>query len=254
MRSWLSSSGASVLSDKRSDTFSGAGSFNGGAPGVIHLVAGQAYYIEADHREGTGGDHIEVTFKIGTSPDPLNSTAPLLTGPLISANAIDGGTLSITNAPQSVTVTNGGTATFSVGIQSSSTSIRYQWQRNEADIAGATQSSYTTPAATSADNQARYRVVVTIPGAASVTSAAATLTVGGQITPTAVTIKNMQIAGGNFSLTFASQNGVHYSIEYKTALSDATWQSLPSVTGTGNDVTVTDAVTGSTRFYRVGAQ
>src|SRR5207245_4736395 len=54
--------------------------------------------------------------------------------------------------------------------------LTYQWQKNGADIPGATSSSYTTPATTSADSGAMFRVVITN-SAGSATSNSATLTV-----------------------------------------------------------------------------
>jgi hypothetical protein len=54
--------------------------------------------------------------------------------------------------------------------------LAYQWRRNGTDIAGATASSYTTPATTLADNGAQFTVVVSN-AAGAVTSSAATLTV-----------------------------------------------------------------------------
>ena len=54
--------------------------------------------------------------------------------------------------------------------------LRYQWQMNGADLAGATSNWFTVPATTPADNAATFRCVVTN-GSGSATSAAATLTV-----------------------------------------------------------------------------
>src|SRR5205823_14787987 len=51
-----------------------------------------------------------------------------------------------------------------------------QWQKNSTAISGATSASYNTPAMTSADNGAQFRVVVSNV-AGNVTSNAATLTV-----------------------------------------------------------------------------
>src|SRR5437016_11435346 len=73
------------------------------------------------------------------------------------------------------TVSVGQTATFSVGA-AGTPPLTYQWQKNGADIPGATSSSYTTPATTSADSGAVFRVVVSNT-AGSVTSNSATLTV-----------------------------------------------------------------------------
>jgi hypothetical protein len=81
----------------------------------------------------------------------------------------------LTAQPQPASVGVGQTATFTVAA-SGTAPLAYQWRRNGADIAGATAASYTTPAATAADNGAVFAVVVSNP-AGSVTSADATLAV-----------------------------------------------------------------------------
>jgi hypothetical protein len=65
------------------------------------------------------------------------------------------------------------------------TPLSYQWQRNGSNIAKANSSTYTTGAASTADNGARFRCIVTN-FAGSVTSNEATLTVttGGNTAPT----------------------------------------------------------------------
>jgi hypothetical protein len=82
---------------------------------------------------------------------------------------------SIMTQPASETVNVGQTATFTV-VATGAAPLSYQWQKNQVNIAGATSASYTTPAATSADNGTTFRVIVTNP-VTSVTSNAATLTV-----------------------------------------------------------------------------
>ena len=84
------------------------------------------------------------------------------------------GTPSITTHPSSQTVAPGATVTFSVRA-SGPAPITYQWQRNGANISGATGQDYAFIAAT-ADTGARFRAVVSN-GAGSVTSNEATLTV-----------------------------------------------------------------------------
>jgi hypothetical protein len=83
----------------------------------------------------------------------------------------------ITTQPASQTVTAGQTATFSVAA-SGTAPLSYQWQKNGSNISGATSASYTTPATTTADSGATFRVVVTN-SVGSVTSNNATLTVNG---------------------------------------------------------------------------
>src|SRR5207245_1367763 len=65
--------------------------------------------------------------------------------------------------------------------------LSYQWQKNGANIAGATAASYTTPVTTTADSGSTIAVVVTNT-AGTVTSAAATLTVNAApVAPTITT-------------------------------------------------------------------
>ena len=81
----------------------------------------------------------------------------------------------ITTQPQSVTVTAGQTATFSV-VASGTAPLSYQWKKNSTAISGATAASYTTPATATTDSGSTFTVTVSNT-AGSVTSSAATLTV-----------------------------------------------------------------------------
>ena len=66
----------------------------------------------------------------------------------------------ITEQPVAKTVNSGATATFSV-TATGTAPFSYQWKKNGTDIPNATGSSYTTPATSSADNNAAFTVVVT---------------------------------------------------------------------------------------------
>ena len=81
----------------------------------------------------------------------------------------------ITTEPVSQTVSVGQTATFSVAATGTAP-LNYQWQKNSANISGATAANYTTPATTSADNGATFDVIVSN-SAGNKTSTTATLTV-----------------------------------------------------------------------------
>jgi acid phosphatase len=81
----------------------------------------------------------------------------------------------ITTQPVNQTVMVGQTATFSV-VATGTAPLSYQWQKNGANIAGATSSSYTTPATTAADSGSMFDVVVSNT-AGSVTSNSVSLTV-----------------------------------------------------------------------------
>ena len=103
------------------------------------------------------------------------------------SGSVNGGAIApyINIQPANQTVSVGQTATFSVGA-AGTPPLPYQWQKNGVDIPGATSSSYTTPATTSADTGTGtiFRVVVSNT-AGSVTSNSATLTVStGQVAST----------------------------------------------------------------------
>ena len=82
---------------------------------------------------------------------------------------------SITVQPQSWTVAAGSSVTFTAAAEGPGT-LQYRWQRNGADIPGATGSSHTLNPATAADDGAQFRVVVSNTFG-SATSDAATLNV-----------------------------------------------------------------------------
>jgi len=81
----------------------------------------------------------------------------------------------ITTQPADQTVIAGQTATLSI-VAAGTAPLKYQWQKNGANIAGATGTSYTTPATTVADSGTTFDVVVSNT-AGTITSGIATLTV-----------------------------------------------------------------------------
>jgi len=81
----------------------------------------------------------------------------------------------INTQPANQTVAAGQTATFNV-VAAGTPPLTYQWQKNGADITGATSSSYTTPVTTTSDSGELFRVMVSN-AAGSATSNSATLTV-----------------------------------------------------------------------------
>ena len=60
-------------------------------------------------------------------------------------------------------------------------------------------------------------------------------------------------AGNGLSLTFITQPGRTYDVEYKDRLPDATWTTLTNVVAATNPLTITDpaSLTNASRFYRV---
>ena len=90
---------------------------------------------------------------------------------------------SISSHPASRTVAPGASVTFSVRA-SGQAPLQYRWQRNGANIAGATAPDYRISSVSQADNGARFRAVVSN-AAGSVTSNQAVLTVSANRAPTA---------------------------------------------------------------------
>jgi hypothetical protein len=88
--------------------------------------------------------------------------------------------------PANQIVTVGQPATFSVAATGTAP-LNYQWQKNNANISGATTASYTTPATVAGDNGAKFDVVVSN-SAGNLTSTMATLTVNAAaVAPTITT-------------------------------------------------------------------
>lgn len=112
----------------------------------------------------------QFSVEVGNAGGKVQSSAATLTVvPAQSAPVI-------TTQPQGIVVNVGGTAAFAVEAVGSDP-LSYQWQRNGADVAGATGPVLTLAGVTAADDGAQFRVVVKN-AKGSVTSAAATLTVG----------------------------------------------------------------------------
>ena len=100
-------------------------------------------------------------------------------------------TISLQPQPQAVDA--GATASFSVTAAGTAPLI-YQWQKNGVAIAGATDSTYTTPATTVSDSGASFTVAVTN-SSGTVTSSAAVLTANGDAEGIYVGTLTFAIAG-----------------------------------------------------------
>ncbi|MGB9334334.1 MAG: immunoglobulin domain-containing protein [Candidatus Acidiferrales bacterium] len=111
------------------------------------------------------------TFQVTVS----NSAGTMTSSPATLTVNPDPVAPNITTQPASQSVTAGQTATFSV-VATGTQPLTYQWQKNGGPISGATSSSYTTPATTTADNGSTFQVVVSN-SAGTASSTPATLTV-----------------------------------------------------------------------------
>jgi beta-galactosidase len=164
-----------------SDAFSTSGgrsAINFHAPGDPELAAEGGLAKIAVLSQFTTGT-ITVT---ATSPGLTAGTASFTIQPVPSFQPPPAAPVIIV-PPASTAVTSGQPATFTV-TATGTAPLTFQWSRNGAAIAGATAASFTTPATTSADNNAQFTVRVSN-SLGSATSPAATLTV---IAPAAVAI------------------------------------------------------------------
>jgi hypothetical protein len=102
----------------------------------------------------------------------------------------------IVGQPANQTVTAGQTASFAVAATGTAP-LTYQWQKSGVNIAGANSTIYTTPATTTSDNGATFRVVVSNT-AGTATSAASTLTVNAAAVAPAITAQpvNQTVTAG----------------------------------------------------------
>lgn len=143
---------------------------------VINLTAGQRYFFQVFHKEGTGGDHLGFTWQAPGDTLPVNGTASAITN--IHVIAISPcATVTFVQQPESQSVLENRSVTFAVALSNSVPNLvaAYQWRKDGVAIAGETNASYTIPLAQITDEGA-YDVVVIVPGGGA-TSAAATLDV-----------------------------------------------------------------------------
>jgi hypothetical protein len=156
---------------------------------------------------------------------------------------------SITTQPANQTVTAGQTATFTV-VASGTAPLSYQWMKNGANIAGATSSSYATPATTAADGGSTFDVVVRNT-AGTATSNTATLTVNSApVAPTITTQPANQTvtAGQTATFTVVASGTAPLSYQWRknsVAISGATSPSYstPATTSSDNGAQFTVVVT-----------
>lgn len=232
--------GASTAEDKRSDSFLAS---EWPTPNVITLTANQRYYFEAVHHEGGGGDHLQMFVKKAEDPDPENGTAVSYAGAKFGFLALPA-TVSFSQQPQTQTIVEGKNATLSVVASTTSEYgiAAYQWKKNGVDIPGATQPSFSLPQQTLADSGIKYSVAVSAPGAGSVLSAEATITV------VADTIPPVLVSAGSLkNFTGPSEVGLIFD----EALSASSIGTLANYTlNNGATVTAARHVTNSSGLNR----
>ena len=103
----------------------------------------------------------------------------------------------IKTLPVNQTVTAGQTATFGV-VAGGTAPLSYQWQKNGANIAGATLASYTTPVTATTDSGSTFDVKVSNTAGSVTSSAKATLTVTAAVVAPTITTQpvNQTVTAG----------------------------------------------------------
>jgi hypothetical protein len=71
------------------------------------------------------------------------------------------------------------------------------------------------------------------------------------VLPTTIT---PSLNGANLNLTFASQLGKTYTVQFKNSLTNATWNTFTITNGTGANAVVVDPASGNERYYRLSIQ
>jgi hypothetical protein len=146
--------------------------------------------------------------------------------------------------PRGLKVRAGASAELEV-LASGGAPLGYQWLREGLPVPGATNRILTLAPVQTAD-AGNYRVRVSNP-VGSATSPAALL----EVDPPLV-IATVTQASSSLQITFPSQALRRYVVEYRLEANAGAWQTLATLDGTGNVVTVVDANPAAPRrFYRV---
>ena len=183
----------------------------------------------------------QFTVTVSTSTGSASSNPATLT---VIANVV---APSITTQPASQTVTAGQTASFSVAVAGTAP-LSYQWMKGGTPIAGATSSTYTTPATATSNTGSQFTITVSN-SAGNVTSNPATLTVNAAAVAPSITTQPLSrtvIAGQTASFSIAATGTAPLSYQWMkggTPIAGATSSSyttpVTTTADSGSQFTVT---------------
>ena len=148
----------------------------------------------------------------------------------------------------SQTVFAGGTLTLSIVATTTTGVTNYKWFKDGVQIAGATSATLSVTNFQSANAGTYYAIVGDGNNFTATQSSKVTLLV-----ITAPTITPL-LSGSTLNLSFPSQVGPTYYVEWKGALTNGVWNSFSTNAGTGSTITVPTPLVDPQRFYRVRAQ
>lgn len=150
----------------------------------------------------------------------------------------------IVTPPANVIAAVTGSAKFTSLAQTFSGTTNYQWYTNSVSIGGATSSTLTLSGLTTLSFALNYTVSAS-DGFTTVTSTPAVHL----IAASSPAITSPALASGKFTLSFGSQVGPSYVVDYKTNLTQAAWLPISTNAGTGGTITVTNAGTNAQGYY-----
>ena len=157
----------------------------------------------------------------------------------------------VTTEPESQVVQLGTDVTLAVSAIGTAP-LSYQWTLNGAPLAGQVSSQLTLNNIQAAQLGDYGVIVANACGTNEV--GPFTLSADTPEAPVQPVIRAMTYVNGIFQLTFTTESGQNYVVEYKNRLSDTSWTQLTTVNGDGQDHTVMDTPPlPSARFYHLRA-
>src|SRR5260370_917593 len=244
-----------------SQTFSISGTISpaAGGSGATVTLSGAATATTTANSSGaytltglTSGSYAITPSNAGYTFTPLSQNVTVSGANVSGVNFTDNAVAvapTITTQPANQTVTAGQTATFAV-VAGGTAPLGYQWQKNGANIAGATAASYTTPVTTTADSGSTFAVVVSN-ATGTVTSIAATLTVNAAaVAPTITTQPANQTVTAGQTATFTVVAGGAAPLSYQWQKNGA---NIAGATSNSYTTSVTATADSGSTFDVVGS-
>ena len=155
----------------------------------------------------------------------------------------------ITNQPAGVTVMVSNNVLFTVGVTGDAP-LSYQWYFNGTNAVGLNTNVLTLNNVT-AVNAGSYSVIVTNASGSATSSNAILIVVNAAPAISA----SVNVSDNSLNLTFTTQTGPNYYLQYEDSLTATNWQTLTNVAGTGGSLTLNiPTATPALRYFRLMVQ